>query len=255
MGISQLLLSILSLLLLVALGVLYHWYSKFKNQEKQLKELNNTHNRLYTILEQEVRKPILSFRGISKKIDFLINHKELETVKKLGNQLDNDAHELGLLLENLLRWSKTFKGTQPYNPQPIPVKLIIDNINDIYTSIAQEKSVKLSTDFEEAAHISADLDALLLVLKNIISQIIKQSTNQESLKINISAPSKLVKISISSQAITPTFIEAAENGQIKNGFFDYSVLKELVEYNRGSIQYLPATNNQHPSIQCSFPRA
>ena len=44
-----------------------------------------------------------------------------------------------------------------------------------------KKEIPLLIDFDEAAHVSADRDSLMLLLKNIIAQIIKLSTKQKLL--------------------------------------------------------------------------
>ena len=112
---------------LALLSIVFLYYLKknkveIDTQQEKIAESNQVQNRLFSILGQEIRKPILTFRDISKKIDFLIKHKEFEALRQLGFQLDKDATDLNLMLENLLNWSKTQKGDCAYHPRPIPVK-------------------------------------------------------------------------------------------------------------------------------------
>lgn len=242
-------------IILFTIVSLYLYYHKLKKQIHQQKDeiikLTNSQNQLYSILEQEFRKPILTFRDVAQKIDFLVAQEEFDTLKKLGHQLDTEAGELKLLLENLLTWAKSYKGTLKYNPQPLPIKLVIDHLEEVFLPIAKKKSIPLHTTFEEAAHLNVDSDALFLILKSIIYQIIKFSKDQEPLTIDISTLSKLVDISIKSKAIPVNLLDE-KNNNTRSGFFNPTLIKELIHLNRGQIQY---DSSQVPTIHFSFPRA
>lgn len=247
----------LSIILLGLLSLSFVRYvrktkQKIAKQQKIIDATTNSQNRLFSIIGQEVRKPILAFRDISKKVDFLITHKEFDTLKKLGNQLEENATDLNLTLENLLIWTQTHKKDYNYQPQPIPVKQILEELNQSLLSPLQKKEITLTTSFDEAAHLNADLDSLMLLLKNILTQIIHLSSKEASLNIHITSPSNSILIDISNPAITSNFLEASPKNTVGN--FDPQFIKDLVLLNRGNIQKLPQHTGKTPTIQLSFPR-
>lgn len=231
-------------------------------EQQELMQAATTKNRLFYILEQEMRKPILVFRDISKKIDFLVDQKEYETVKRLGQQLDREAVSLNLLFENLLIWAKKQKNDLPYNPKPISSKQISEEINQTFLPLAQEKTIEFSSNFSESAHINADLDSIMLLLKNILYQIIQEANAKQKIQmllipqeqdnqinINISGLKNhsLLQTSMSSQSTVPLTTQ---------GTFDPTFNKELILLNRGSFQFLPTSAEEESlTFQLSFPRA
>lgn len=251
--------STLLTLSIISLGLLavsfFRYVQKTKQQIAKQQEIitasSTTQNRLFAILGQEVRKPILAFRDISKKIDFLVTHKEFDTLKKLGVQLDENATDLNLVLENLLIWSQTHKKNYNYQPQPIPVKQILEELTESFSGIVEKKGIALSTSFEEAAHLNADLNSLMLLLKNILTKIIQLSSKEHPLDIQIVAPSNFILINISSLAIPPNFLENSTKNTIEN--FDPQFLKDLILLNRGKIERTKSVNKT-PIIRLSFPR-
>jgi len=251
---------ILLILLLLLLGLLsvtfYRYVRRTKEQIAKQQEIINatsaSQNRLYTILGQEVRKPILTFRGISKKIDFLITHKEFDTLKKLGNQLDENATDLNLVLENLLIWAQTHKKDYSYQPQSIPVKQILEELTHTFFDIIQKKEIPFTTSFDEAAHLNADLNSLMLLLKKILSQIIYHSSCETPLDIKIATSSNSIIFTVSSAAIPTDFLENTEKNAVEN--FTPHFLKELILLNRGTIQKLIPASQNIPTLQISFPR-
>jgi len=248
---------ILSIILLGLLSVSFVWYvhktrQKIAKQQEIIATTTISQNRLFTIIEQEVRKPILAFRDISKKVDFLVTHKEFDTLKKLGAQLDENAKDLNLVLENLLIWSQTHKKDYNYQPQPIPVKQILKELNQSFSDAIEKKGMSLTTSFDEAAHLSADLNSLMLILKNILTQIIHLSTKEASLNIHITVSSNSIQINIGSPVISSKFLEVSKKESLES--FDPQFIKDLILLNRGIVQSLPKSNNSVPILQISFPR-
>ncbi|MEM1123476.1 MAG: hypothetical protein AAGJ18_23760, partial [Bacteroidota bacterium] len=104
---------------------------KSENQEDALQQLQKVQDRLSLVLGQELRKPILTFRGLSKKVDFLLDTEQYQSLSKLGGQLEAEAVKLTLLCENILSWSQIHEGNVPYHPKPIAIKDILFTIESI----------------------------------------------------------------------------------------------------------------------------
>lgn len=254
---TYLILLILSIILLGLLAVSFLRYVRKTKQQiaKQQEIINNTtksQNRLFSILGQEVRKPILAFRDISKKIDFLVTHKEFDTLKRLGTQLEENAIDLNLVLENLLVWAQTHKKDYNYQPIPIPVKQILEELTNSFSGSLKKKGITLTNSFNEAAHLNADLDSLMLLLKNILTQIIHLSAKGNHLSIKITALSNSILIDINSPIISPIFLETSPNNTVEN--FDPQFIKDLILLNRGFVQKIPQNESGTPTLQLSFPR-
>jgi len=89
------------------------------SQNEQLNHLNQTKDRIFTILGHDMRKPVLSFRGIAEKVNYLLQNEDYERLGRLGNQIEENALGLSKLTDNLLTWALTQRDVMPYNPTKI----------------------------------------------------------------------------------------------------------------------------------------
>lgn len=248
----------------ISVGFWYVQQLKKRNalEQQELMKATTTKNRLFYILEQEMRKPILVFRDLSKKIDFLVDQKEYETLKRLGQQLDKEAVSLNLLFENLLIWAKKQKNNLPYNPKPISSKQIIEEINQTFLPLAQEKTIEFSSSFSESAHVNADLDSIMLLLKNILYQIIQEANPKQTIQVVLTPQEQDNQININISGLeSQSILQKSMSNQstlpsTNQGTFDPTFNKELILLNRGSFQFFPTSIKEKSlTFQLSFPRA
>ncbi len=86
-------------------------------QKKELESLNFTKDRIFGIIGHDLRKPVIAFRGIAKKINYLLKKEDFNTLKDLGEGIERDALGLNALTDNLLNWALTQKNTLPFKPE------------------------------------------------------------------------------------------------------------------------------------------
>ena len=80
-----------------------------------------TKDRLFAIISHDLRKPALAFRGVSKKVNFLIQQQEFDTLNKFGENIEKAAFSLNSLLDNLLNWALSQRNVLPYQPVPLNI--------------------------------------------------------------------------------------------------------------------------------------
>ena len=147
--------------------------TQIKEKEQELIQLNTTKDRLFAIIGHDLRKPALAFRGISKKVNFLIQQKEFDTLNKLGNNLERAAFSLNSLLDNLLNWALKQRDVLPYEPKPVDVQQATEEIFDLFQQIAHEKNVHLQLDIMQDVKAYADPNALNTIIRNLVDNAIK----------------------------------------------------------------------------------
>lgn len=147
--------------------------TKIKQKEIELTQLNTTKDRLFAIIGHDLRKPALAFRGISKKVNFLIQQKEFDTLDKLGKNLESAAFSLNSLLDNLLNWALKQRDVLPYDPKPVNVKEATEEIFNLFQQIADDKGITLKLDIAEATHAFSDQNALTTIIRNLVDNAIK----------------------------------------------------------------------------------
>jgi signal transduction histidine kinase/Tfp pilus assembly protein PilF len=153
-----------------------------KNQE--LTEINAIKDKLISVIAHDLKNPLHAVVGYS---EVLINRiPQTETNKEIISFLriiHDNAIRGNLLLENLLQWSRF----QTRSIQFLPVEQKIDKLinEELYfvQPIAAEKKVKISCEFDKDLTVNADSNMLRTIIRNLVSNAIKFSTENGIIRI------------------------------------------------------------------------
>ena len=113
--------------------------SELKQKEKELAELNSTKDQLFSIIAHDLRKPALAFKGITNKVNYLIQKKDFDLLNTLGSSIEKSAIQLNALLDNLLKWALSQKGMINIKSQPVNIKSLTDELIETFELIISEK--------------------------------------------------------------------------------------------------------------------
>ncbi|MBK7408442.1 MAG: HAMP domain-containing histidine kinase [Saprospirales bacterium] len=143
-------------------------------QYRELEKLNRTKDHLFLILAHELKNPVLSFRNISQKINYLLSRKQMDRLQQLGATLDRNAIDAHNLLDNLLHWGKTQQGTFTMHPRIIYVHEAFAQVMEHYQPRVEEKKIQLTTCLDnEEVSIWADPTAFQILLRNLVDNAVK----------------------------------------------------------------------------------
>jgi len=161
-----------------------------KNQEilvqrDHLDELNQTKNKLFSIIAHDLRGPIGS---TSTFLELLTTHEsEFSKQEILENLIliKDSSNATFKLLENLLTWARAQKGEIVFNPKRNNLfKLVQSNI-DLFASNTENKKIQIVNEINPELIFEFDLEMINTVMRNLINNAIKY-TNEDGL-ITISA--------------------------------------------------------------------
>jgi signal transduction histidine kinase len=165
-----------------------------KERESQLRDLNSTKDKLFSIIAHDLRSPFNAILGFS---DILINNKKEIKAAESENYLkiiNSSAKNTLTLLDNLLTWAKSQTGKIIYKPEKINLTEIVNEILKVSKSIAKIKNISLKYNQTADIEVYADVNMLNTILRNLISNAIKYSHSNG--EINISAIQNKNKIEI-----------------------------------------------------------
>lgn len=150
-------------------------YNKEKELAKSrlvaLAEINETKNKLFSIVAHDLRAPLASIENYLS----LLNKIDLETEEKkiIEQNLLNSTRQTSEMLQNILYWSKD-------QMQGIGVHLNVIDLQQTLTptillqqTLAQEKGIKLSFNIPTHLNVIADPDLLQLIVRNLLNNAIK----------------------------------------------------------------------------------
>jgi len=150
---------------------------KRKNLEAELRGINATKDKFFSIIAHDLRTPFTSLLGLSEIMaaenSKLTTRQYLHFSQTLYKTADSTFH----LLENLLEWARLQRGSIPFNPEKILLKEFFYDIDESTIEMTRKKSIKLTFDFSKELSVTADSNMLHSIMRNLVTNAIK-FTNQ-----------------------------------------------------------------------------
>ena len=144
-----------------------------KESEVRLKELNATKDKFFSIIAHDLKSPFNSIVGFSNLLLEQILSKDYEGIEKYSTIIQHSSEKAMDLLSNLLEWSRSQTGRIEFSPEFIEMVALIDDVTDLLSIYAHQKSIEILKDLPHSELVFADKAMISTVLRNIISNAIK----------------------------------------------------------------------------------
>lgn len=149
-------------------------YAKLQSSEYKLKQSNASKDKFFSIIAHDLRSPLLGIVGLS---EILLKQKAENENKKYHRIIYESSTQTLNLLDNLLSWSRAQKGQIAFRPQTLAIGLLIQDIIALYNEQARKKGINLISQVPSDVEISADMNMINTVIRNLISNAIKFTYN------------------------------------------------------------------------------
>lgn len=169
--------------------------------ETQLKKINATNNKLFSIIAHDLRLPFNSILGFSELLMDNKNDFEIAEREEFAKGINTTAQNTLSLLDNLLNWAKAQSGKIIIQPEKIILSSIILEVIEILTLVANFKSIALIYNQSNEIEVVADEDMVKLVLRNLVSNAIKFTKSGGDVNISAISNQDEVEISISDNGV------------------------------------------------------
>jgi PAS domain S-box-containing protein len=172
-----------------------------KERESQLRELNSTKDKLFSIIAHDLRSPFNAILGLSELL--IKNIKDIEVAKseKYLEIINSSAQNTLVLLDNLLDWAKAQTGEKYYNPEKTNLSAIISEILGVSKSIAKIKNISLNCIQTDDVEVYGDVNMLNTILRNLISNAIKYSHSNGEIAISAVRNKNNIEITVSDNGV------------------------------------------------------
>ena len=144
-----------------------------KDSEKRLKKNNLTKDKFFSIIAHDLKSPFNSMLGFSQMLNNDFEKYEIDKQRKFINIIHTGIQNTYKLLENLLIWSQTQRGTIIYKPKELNLFLISNEVIELLNQLAVNKSIKIINQIRESVNVFADEDMLSTIIRNLLSNAIK----------------------------------------------------------------------------------
>jgi PAS domain S-box-containing protein len=167
----------------------------------QLKELNATRDKLFSIIAHDLKSPFGSILGFSEILQENLRNYDIEKSEKILDHIKSSAKNTIILLENLLSWAKTQTGQNAFNPKKIRLLPIIQETVTLLDSSAKIKNISLTHSQSDDIVAFADQNMLQTILRNLISNSIKFTNAEGKVDIDAIPGQNQIEITISDNGV------------------------------------------------------
>ncbi len=152
--------------------------------EHKLRKLNTTKDKFFSIIAHDLRGPFNSMLGFANllvnKFDRFDIRKQKEFLGILADNLENTYK----LLENLLLWARTQRGTLDFYPEKENLYLLSSETIELLRQSAANKAIFLINQIPEDIYVHADKNMLLTIFRNLLSNAIKFTPKEGKIVIS-----------------------------------------------------------------------
>jgi signal transduction histidine kinase len=231
-----------------------------ESQTEQLKALNSTKDRLFSIIAHDLRGPLSSLKGVMQLLDNEFISKE--EFKQLSNRLQQNVDNVHGMLENLLLWSLSqMDGIKP-NIKAFDLNFVVDETVMLFKEVFTQKHIDLTSNSNLNFQALGDEYQIRTVLRNVLNNAIKFTPENGQIMIESKVEKNFINLKISDSGIgvpkeeLPIFfsnpkIKAGTAGEKGTGFGLF-LCKELVEKNGGLIS-VDSEFGKWTTIEISLP--
>lgn len=171
-------------------------------QAQQLRNLNISKDKLFSIISHDLRSPLASLRGLMDimGINGLSTEDFISTSRKLKRNLDSVQEDL----DNLLFWAQSQLNGLQSNPVTLTLRPIIEEKILLFEEIAKQKEITVMNEIDDSLSIVADQNHIRLVIRNLLANAIKFNQPGGLIIIREKSTDSYVEISVTDSGVGMT---------------------------------------------------
>jgi len=143
--------------------------------EKQLKNLNKTKDKFFSVIAHDLQNPLNVLIAYTKQAINLHNEKNFQKTATYLSTIQSIAETTGNLIQNLLTWARIQTGLSSFKPEQIKALHLLEGELIILKSYIESKDLEIKIICPDDLIITGDINMLRSIIRNLISNAIKFS--------------------------------------------------------------------------------
>jgi signal transduction histidine kinase len=221
---------------------------KLAESEQQLRELNASKDRFFSIIGHDLRTPFSVISGLSVHLMEDWDSADRESNKQRLSLMVQSSNRALELLENLLTWAQLQSDGMKAEKRVVNVARLITNVTGLMEGAAARKQISIENSVEQGCVGFIDENMIATVLRNLLSNALKFSHKGGMVSVRASCTKERLLMEVEDQGtgIPPELKEklfkVAEKtmrkgtaGETGTGL-GLLLCKEFVERHNGTIE-------------------
>lgn len=218
------------------------------DNEMQLKELNATKDKLFSIVSHDLKNPMGAIINLAEVALERIGSIQIEELKRYLDVINKSGRRSIDLLNNLLEWSAINSGRISVYPRLIKLNPCVEGVGELLKTQIHNKNISFSHTVDREFTILADEKLLNTVLRNLISNSIKFTPEKGTIKLSAIKTESDYIISVSDTGIgisneelgklfdSKTFFSKNGTNNEKGSGLGLLLCNEFVKMHKGHIR-------------------
>lgn len=167
------------------------------HQTEELKKIIDGRDKMYSVIAHDLRSPLVSIKML---LNMFVMTMSADIIgKEQYDMLDSankSTEELFVLLDNLLKWTKTQTGKLTVVPQNFELIETILGVLEIFSLVSNSKNIQLILEENSSINVRGDIDIFKTILRNLLSNAIKFSFPNSKIIISVKRYNNMAVISV-----------------------------------------------------------
>ena len=244
--------------------VVFRDTTEIKRYEKELVRISADKDKFYSAIARYMYTPLNTFYNFSKVMAVEMDTLPIKEFQKMAVMMSKSATNLYSLLDNLLQWTRMNQGKIAFKPEKLNFIKTSQDALSILKPNADLKNIKINHFANEEITVFADVFMIKTILRNLVSNAIKFTTNDAQIDISAKQTPSNVTISVldkgaglSSDNLTKLLTTseihtALDIGEEKGTTLGLLLCKEFVEKHGGKI-WAESENNNGSEVKFTLP--
>ena len=174
---------------------------EIENHREQLKALNASKDKFFSIIAHDLRNPIGGFLNLTEVLANNFDVFSEKESKEFIDVMNQASKQLYNLLENLLQWSRAQTGRISYEPQFISIRKMVDEAIDALMINIENKGIKININIDEKTVAYVDKNMITTVIRNLLSNAIKFTHSNGFISIRCKQTDNLIELSVTDNGV------------------------------------------------------
>lgn len=175
-----------------------------RRSEQRLKELNATKDKLFSIISHDLKTPFSGIIGFSELLIEKLEKGDVRSASDYARIILDSSWQAVSLITNLVEWSRLQTGRMSFNPAPLDLVSVINEVTGLLYATAKQKSIDIAVQISETPDeltVPADKAMIATVLRNLLSNAIKFSHPGSEVKIAACRKGEIVAVEVIDKGI------------------------------------------------------
>jgi len=165
----------------MAVLIIMQWVNNY-NTRLQLESSLRFKNKVLSVIAHDLKNPVASVAQFS---ELLAGKPELAKKEHIINSLKESSQAAVTLLDNLLYWGRSQADELIVKPITFPVEDLVRDVESLYLHMLSQKEIEFTTHIPPGAKAYADKALMNIVVRNLVSNAIKFTPRNGSIRIQV----------------------------------------------------------------------